>query len=146
VDTFLRWSHPDLLEERLLHCAAVWQVLQALALDPAAVSPPARGPWSPLEWHGLALLISSARVMPDRPSAFGLGASATGVLVLCLLDSGAAAADPLDPAQWLFWLVPRHRLHAERQTIGLQPLIRSQGDGIGRDQLAAALADLAAEA
>lgn len=142
MDTFLRWSHPDLLEERLLHCAAVWQVLQALELNPAAVAPPARGPFSVLELPGVALLISSARVSPDRPCVFGLGASGSGSVLLCLFDSGAASPDPLDPDQWLFWLVPRQRFHQDRQTIGLQPLLRSQGDGLSRDQLAAAVVSL----
>jgi hypothetical protein len=146
MDTFLRWSHPDLLEERLLHCAAIWQVLEALAIDPAAVPPPARGPVSPLTWNGLSLLISSARVQPDRPTVFNLGSSTATALLLCLLEPGEAPADPQDPAQWLFWLVPRQRFHAERQSIGLQPLLRAQGEGLSREQLADALAQLAAEA
>jgi len=146
VETFLRWSHPDLLEERLLHCAAIWQVLEALAIDPAAVPPPARGPVSPLEWQGLSLLISSARVLPDRPTVFSLGSSTPAALLLCLLEPGEAAADSLDSAQWQFWLVPRQRFHAERQSIGLQPLLRAQGDGLSREQLAGALAELVTEA
>ena len=146
MDTFLRWSHPDLLEERLLHCAAIWQVLEALAINPAAVPPPARGPVSPLTWNGLSLLISSARVQPDRPTVFNLGSSTATALLLCLLDPGDAVADPQDPAQWLFWLVPRQRFHAERQSIGLQPLLRAQGEGLIREQLADALVQLAAEA
>lgn len=143
MDTFLRWSHPDLLEERLLHCAAIWQVLEALAMDPAAVPPPARGPVSPLEWQGLSLLISSARVAPDRPTVFSLGSATSTAQLLCLLEPGDATEDPLDPDQWLYWLVPRQRFHAERQSIGLQPLLRAQGEGVSRDQLAVALAQLA---
>jgi hypothetical protein len=77
---------------------------------------------------------------------FNLGSSTATALLLCLLDPGDAVADPQDPAQWLFWLVPRQRFHAERQSIGLQPLLRAQGEGLSREQLADALVQLAAEA
>ncbi len=143
METFLRWSHPDLLEERLLQCAAIWQLLDLLSIGPEAVPPPARGAVSPLEWQGLSLFISSARVLPDRPTVFSLGSSTADALVFCLLEPAEAVADPMDPAQWQFWLVPRQRFHADRQSIGLQPLLRAQGEGLSRVELAAALEHLA---
>jgi len=146
VDAFLRWSNPDLLDDRLLHCCAVWHVLSALALDPAAVPAPQRGSVSELTVQGMALMISSARVLADRSTVFSLGTSSHTTPLLCLLEPGSQPIEPLDPGQWQFWLVPRQRFSSDRQTVGLHPLRRSQGDGLSHASLAGAIAARAAAA
>ncbi len=45
--------------------------------------------------------------------------------------------DPQDLSQWRFWVVSTDKLHAERKSIGLQPLIRASGEGISYEELPA---------
>ena len=143
-DAFLAWCHPDLLDERLLHASAVWQVRAALALSAAEVPPPSRWPLSDLEWGGCVLAVASARAGQERPASFRLGDRSLRAQLFCLLDPDERAEesvgiDPLDRQQWRFWLVPFHQLHPERQSIGLSALQRAHGEGLQHEDLAAAL-------
>ncbi|MEY3544168.1 MAG: hypothetical protein RLZZ247_325 [Cyanobacteriota bacterium] len=143
-DAFLAWCHPDLLEERLLHASALWQLRAALAAPVADVPPPSRWPLSTWEWGGFQLAVASARAAEERPASFRLGERSLRAQLFCLLDPGelaseAEAIDPLDPRQWRFWLVPFHQLHPERQSIGLSALMRAYGAGLIHEDLAAAL-------
>jgi hypothetical protein len=141
---FLDWCHPDLLEERLLHACALWQFRCALAAPAGAISPPQRWPLSELEWRGCVLAVASARAGGERPAVFRIGARSLRAQLFCLLDPAEVSArseaiDPLDPRQWRFWLVPFHQLHPERQSIGASALVRAHGEGLIREDLAAAL-------
>jgi hypothetical protein len=141
---FLAWCHPDLLEERLLHASALWQVKAALAAPAADLPPPARWPLSHLEWGGCLLAVASARASEQRPASFRLGDRSLRAQLFCLLDPAERAArslgiDPLDPEQWRFWLVPFHQLHPDRQSIGVSALMRAHGEGLSHEDLAAAL-------
>lgn len=143
-DAFLAWCHPDLLDERLLHASAVWQVRAALALSAAEVPPPSRWPLSDLEWGGCVLAVASARAGQERPASFRLGDRSLRAQLFCLLDPDerseeSVGIDPLDRQQWRFWLVPFHQLHPERQSIGLSALQRAHGEGLQHEDLAAAL-------
>ena len=143
-DAFLAWCHPDLLDERLLHAAALWQVRAALGLSAADVPPPSRWPLSAFEWGGCVLAVASARAGQERPASFRLGDRSLRAQLFCLLDpgeraEGSAATDPLDPQQWRFWLVPFHQLHPERQSIGASALQRAHGEGLQHEDLAAAI-------
>lgn len=56
--------------------------------------------------------------------------------VFCLLaEQDPERVDPQDLSQWRFWVVPTGKLHAERKSIGLQPLIRAYGEGISYEEL-----------
>ena len=141
LDAFLRWSHPDLLDERLLHCSAHWQVIQTLGLGCTDIAAPDEGPVSLLRWSGPGLAISSASAAQPRSVSFNLGSRAVAVHLFCLFDPGEHDhPDPLDASAWRFWVVANSRLHPERRTLGLQPLIRAEGEGLGIATLAAALA------
>jgi hypothetical protein len=141
---FLNWCHPDLLEERLLHACALWQLRVALAAPAGAISPPERWPLSELEWRGCSLAVASARVGGERPAVFRMGVRSLRAQLFCLLDpdevsARSGAIDPLDPQQWRFWLVPFHQLHPERQSIGVSALLRAHGEGMIHEDLDTAL-------
>ncbi len=146
-DTFLAWCHPDLLDERLLHASALWQVRASLGPSAAEVPPPSRWPLSAFEWGGCVLAVASARAGQERPASFRLGDRSLRAQLFCLLDPAERAEnsaateplDPLDPQQWRFWLVPFHQLHPERQSIGASALQRAHGEGLQHEDLAAAL-------
>jgi hypothetical protein len=132
---FLTWFHPDLLDDRLLHGCALWQVITALGLPPDATSPPSSWPLSEVLWLGLSLAVGSARADQPRPAVFRLGSRSLQAQLFCLLDpepagGDATAPDPLDPEQWRFWLVPFHQLHPDRQSIGVAALLRAHGEGL----------------
>lgn len=145
LNAFLRWCHPDLLEERLRHACACWHVLLALGLDPSRFPPPDGGSISVIHAPAGGLGISSALLLDSdearhRPQPFVLDPSRAPLWVLALLqDQPGEAIDPLDPGQWLFWVVPAARFHGERRSIGLQPLIRAHGDGLDWADLQAAM-------
>jgi hypothetical protein len=143
LDAFLRWCHPDLLTERLRHSAACWQLLQALELDPEHCPPPQAGSVSLISWCGQQLALTSAVQLDaqGRPPSFPLLADSVSLWVLALLEPQASSPlDPLNRQQWRFWLVPARRLHPERRSIALQPLMRAHGEGLAWDALAGALA------
>ena len=132
---FLNWFHPDLLDDRLLHGCALWQVITALGLPSDATPPPSSWPLSEVFWLGFGLAVSSARADQPRPAVFRLGPRSLQAQLFCLLDpllaDGAGSPpDPLDPEQWRFWLVPFHQLHPERQSIGVPALLRAHGEGL----------------
>ena len=132
---FLNWFHPDLLDDRLLHGCALWQVITALGLPRESTPPPPSWPLSEVCWFGVALAVGSARGEQARPAVFRLGSRSLQAQLFCLLDPSPAAAagvdpDPLDPEQWRFWLVPFHQLHPERQSIGVPALLRAHGEGL----------------
>ncbi|WP_322772823.1 hypothetical protein [Synechococcus sp. CBW1107] len=142
MDAFLRWSHPDLLEPRLLQCCWMWQVLHVLDLDPAGHAAPDRGHVSEVCLPGLAqpLLLSSARFDQDEPTTFRIAEFRSEAMLFGLLQAGEQGEDPLDPVQWSFWLVPSPQLHPDRRSIGLQALLRARGEGLALEQLPAAIA------
>jgi hypothetical protein len=139
---FLSWFHPDLLEDRLLHGCALWQVMAALDLAPEATVPPPSWPLSEVVWRGYGLALASARVDPLKPAVFRIGSRSLKAQLFCLLDPLAVSdanrtPDPLDPDQWRFWLVPFHQLHPERQSIGVSALVRAHGEGLSSTALPA---------
>lgn len=145
---FLTWFHPDLLDERLLHGCALWQLIQALGLPPDATAPPSSWPLSEVFWRSLSLAVGSARADQPRPAVFRLGSRSLQAQLFCLLDpphvaAEAMAPDPLDPEQWRFWLVPFHQLHPERQSIGVAALRRAHGEGLQAASLCSAVDALA---
>jgi hypothetical protein len=140
-DAFLRWSHPDLLDERLLQGCAIWQVMAALSLPPDMHPSPRQAGPSVLTWSGRQWSISCARECPPKPPSFVLGPAAADIHVFCLLNKAMPVADldPLDSRQWLFWVVAASSLNANRRSIGCQPLMRAHGDGLTFAALAAAM-------
>ena len=57
--------------------------------------------------------------------------------VFCLLaEEDPELVNPQELSQWLFWVVPTAKLHRDRRSIGLQPLIRTYGDGLRFEELA----------
>ena len=136
LNSFLQWCHPDLLVERLRHASACWLVLQALDLDPARHPAPDEGsisvigaPMGPLAIS--SMLMPRSAEPPPRVRPFPLEPARAPLWVLALLqEQEVQPTDPLDPQQWLFWLVPASHFHAERRSIGLQPLVRAHGEGL----------------
>ena len=142
LDAFLRWNSGRLLENRTRGAFAVWLVNRVLGLDPG-------------EHHiesaevdvtdgAITLKVKSAAyVQPgpqERPSpiSFQIEQRAALAYVFCLLvEQDPEMVDPQDLSQWRFWVVPTVRLHADRQSIGLQPLIRAHGEGISYEELPA---------
>ncbi len=60
--------------------------------------------------------------------------------VFCLLaEQDPERVEPQDLSHWRFWVVPTGRLHPERKSIGLQPLIRAYGEGISYEELPACI-------
>ena len=147
MDAFLRWSHPTLLEPRLFHCCALWQVLTALGLDPAEQPAPDRGPVSTLLLPGWSqpLQVSSTHCEPNTPTTFRLGEDSAAAHLFALFEAADLARDPLDAAAWVFWLVPGRQLHPDRRSIGLQALLRARGAGQSLQQLPAAIAQLSTD-
>lgn len=144
MDAFLRWSHPDLLEPRLLHCCALWQVLATLGCDPAEHPAPVRGSVSEVVLPDLLhpLQLSSARSDPEIPTSFRIGEGRVSAYVFALLVAEGVAPDPLEPMHWRFWLAPAAQLHPDRRSIGLQALLRARGEALMAPQLAEAVAQL----
>ena len=144
MDSFLRWSHPNLLEPRLLHCCWLWQVLHALDLEPARHAAPDRGPVSELVLPDSAhpLAISSAFGDPQGRITFRIAERRSAAYLLGLYQSAAGVSNPLNREQWQFWLVPSPQLHPDRQSLGLQVLIRAQGEGRSLQHLPEMVAQL----
>ncbi len=134
VDAFLRWSAGDLLAPGIRAAYAEWLVHRALGLDPG----PHRSE-APVQVRsgGLSLAVRSAAYVlcreQQQPGAisFAIEPRTASAFVFCLLiEQDPWLADPLNLDQWLFWVVPTARLHPDRQTLGLQPLIRAHGEGV----------------
>lgn len=142
LDAFLRWAAGPLLLTQNREAYAEWLVIQALGLDPGTsrlegVEPEMGG--EPEQGRGAisvavrsaAYLQGPAQTAPNAIS-FAIQQRLAPVFVFCLLnEKDPRFADPLELSQWLFWVVPTCTLHPERQTIGVQALLRAHGDGIG---------------
>jgi hypothetical protein len=143
VDAFLRWSAGDLLAPGIRAAYAEWLVHRALGLDPGLHR---REELVQLRAGALSLAVRSAAYVISRgqehPGAisFAIESRTASAFVFCLLmEQNPLLADPLNLSQWLFWVVPTARLHPDRQSIGLQPLIRAHGEGVGHEVLSARL-------
>ena len=133
-DQLLRWHCSDLRDERLRQACGLWIVLTALGRDPSREPPP----------EGLA--VSTAMASAERASAgpvvFPLPQGPAPVQVFGLWQPAEALEDPLQRERWLFWVVPKRQLHAERRSIGLNPLQRAHGQGWPASHLAERLLPL----
>ena len=140
LDAFLRWAAGPLLNTRNREAYAEWLVLQALGLEPGLHrqegGDDARGEGTiDVAVRSAAYLQGPEQTTPN-PISFAIQQRMAPVFVFCLLnESDPRCADPLHHSQWLFWVVPTRTLHPERQTIGLQALLRAHGDGVSYDQL-----------
>lgn len=140
LNAFLRWASGPLLDTRNREAYAEWLVIQALGLETG----PYRREGAELELpHGHHLAVRSAAYLqgphPAKPGAisFTIQQRLAPLFVFCLLTAeDPNRAVPEDPNDWLFWVVPTRTLHPERQSIGLQALLRAHGDGIGYGALA----------
>lgn len=142
LDVFLRWNSGHLLENRNRGAYAEWLVHRALGLDPgehrsdSAVVDVTDG--------AITLKVKSAAYVQSgpqpRPSviSFPIEQRVATAYVFCLLaEQDPDLVAPQNLSQWLFWVVPTVSLHGERQSIGLQPLIRAHGDGLSYEALPA---------
>jgi len=142
LDAFLRWAAGPLLLTQNREAYAEWLVIQALGLDPGHYrlegserthgGEPEQGREAiSVAVRSAAYLQGPAQTAPNTIS-FAIQQRQAPVFVFCLLnEQDPRCADPLDLNQWLFWVVRTGTLHPERQTIGLQALLRAHGDGIG---------------
>jgi hypothetical protein len=91
-----------------------------------------------------AAYFQSAQQTAPNPISFPIEQRTATAYVFCLLEEqDSALVNPQELAQWRFWVVPTRSLHAERQSIGLQPLIRAHGQGMAYGQLGVAVEALA---
>ncbi|MBD2423397.1 MAG: hypothetical protein VKM34_08660 [Cyanobacteriota bacterium] len=148
LDAFLRWQCGPLVAIANRTALAEWLVHRALGLDPGEH----RREGADLELPGgpITLAVRSAAYLQSAqqtaPTAisFPMEQRTATAYVFCLLaEQDPARVNPQDLAQWRFWLVPTRSLHAERQSIGLQPLIRAHGEGMAYEQLGEAVEGLA---
>jgi hypothetical protein len=73
-----------------------------------------------------------------RPStiSFPIEQRLATAYVFCLLaEEDPELVNPQDLSQWRFWVVPTAKLHGDRRSIRLQPLIRSYGQGLPYGEL-----------
>ena len=134
LSAFCLWNSGHLLENRTRGAYAEWLVHRILGIPPGQF----RQEWAPVDLTDccLTLEIKSAAYVQSwqqrEPSriTFATEQRAATAYVFCLLDEqDPDRADPQDLNQWRFWVVPTGALHPERQSIGLQALIRGFGDG-----------------
>jgi len=154
-DAFLRWTCSNPFAEEVREAYLHWLVLQALELEPGVSRP--EGAWREqvLRVGGLSLALASAAYIQHpaqqepNPISFKLSALQADCQLLGLLEGSPPEAveglDLFDPTQWRFWLVQSRSLHPERLSIGLNPLCRSQGDGLAFHELKAAVWALASD-
>ena len=142
LDAFLRWNSGHLLENRTRGAYAEWLVHRALGLDPGEH----RIEWAEVDVSdgAISLEVKSAAYVQSWPQqgasviSFPIEQRMATAHVFCLLaEQDPESVDPQDLSQWRFWVVPTGRLHGERQSIGLQPLIRAYGEGISYEELPA---------
>jgi hypothetical protein len=133
-ERLLRWHCGDLRDERLRQASGLWIVLTALGRDPSLEPAP----------DGLA--VSTAMAPADLASAgpvvFPLPEGPAAVQVFGLWRPQTALEEPLQRQHWLFWVVPGRQIHAERRSMGLNPLTRAHGPGGPAEHLAAQLLPL----
>lgn len=139
---FLQWNTPNLLAEEVREASCHWLLLNALGLETGPSKPSADLQSLVLPIGDWQLSISTggfySAIDQDTPNSvqFRIPRGEAKTLLFALLGERAAApAHPLDPQQWLFWLVPMAKLHPERQSIGLNPLIRAFGEGVSFGEL-----------
>ena len=140
LDAFLRWNSGHLLENRTRGAYAEWLVHRALGLDPGEH----RIEWAEVDVTdgAITLEVKSAGYVQawqqEGPSviSFPIEQRVATAYVFCLLaEQDPELVDPQNLSQWRFWVVPTARLHAERKSIGMQPLIRAYGEGISYEEL-----------
>ena len=142
LDAFLRWNSGHLLENRTRGAYAEWLVHRTLGLDPGDH----RIEWADVDVTdgAITLEVKSAAYVQSWPQkgpsviCFPIEQRVATAYVFCLLaEPDPELVDPQDVNQWRFWVVPTGRLHGERKSIGLQPLIRAYGEGISYQELPA---------
>ena len=130
---FLQWTTPNLLADEIREASCHWLLLKGLGLDPGPGRPSAELHSLVLPVEGWQLSITTAAFFsaPEQsepnPIQFRIPLSAASTLVFGLFSG---QSNPLDPDDWTFWLVPVRKLHPERQTMGLNPLMRAFGEGL----------------
>ena len=141
LDAFLRWNSGHLLENRTRGAYAEWLVHRALGLDPGQH----RVEWAEVDvtFGSITLEVKSAAFVQSwqqaRPStiSFPIEQRVATAYVFCLLaEEDPELVNPQELSQWLFWVVPTAKLHRDRRSIGLLPLIRAYGDGLRFEELA----------
>jgi hypothetical protein len=144
LEAFLRWNSGPLLEFRNRNAYAEWLVHRALGLDPGAHR--SEGSLLVVDNNGFCLTVKSAAYVQSRQQeatcaiSFPIDQRSCSAYVFCLLnEDNPDLANPTQNEQWLFWVVPTAKLHAERRSIGLQALLRAYGDGINYRKLASAI-------
>ncbi len=144
LDAFLRWNSGHLLENRTRGAYAEWLVHQALGLDPGQH----RVEWAEVDvtLGSITLEVKSAAFVQSwqqaRPStiSFPIEQRVATAYVFCLLaEDDPELVNPQELSQWLFWVVPTAKLHRDRRSIGLQPLIRTYGEGLRFEELASCI-------
>jgi hypothetical protein len=141
LDKFLRWNSGHLLENRTRGAYAEWLVHRALGLDPGQH----RVEWAEVDvtFGSITLEVKSAAFLQswqqERPStiSFPIEQRVATAYVFCLLaEEDPELVNPQELSQWRFWVVPTAKLHGDRRSIGLQPLIRTYGEGLRFEELA----------
>lgn len=120
-DRLLRWHCGDLRDERLRQACGLWIVLNALGRDPSREAAP--------EGLAVSTALAHADLASAGPVVFPLPQGPAAVQVFGLWRPATELEDPLQRERWLFWVVPKRQLHAERRSIGLNPLLRAHGEG-----------------
>jgi hypothetical protein len=147
LDAFLRWNSGHLLENRTRGAYAEWLVHRALGLDPGQH----RVEWAEVDvtFGSITLEVKSAAFVQSwqqtRPStiSFPIEQRVATAYVFCLLvEEAPALVNPQDLSQWRFWVVPTAKLHDDRRSMGLQPLIRAYGEGLRFEELASRIGAL----
>ena len=130
---FLQWNTPNLLADEIREASCHWLLLKGLGLDPGQGRPCAdlQSLVLPMEEWQLSITTAAFYSAPEQqepnPIQFRIPLTAANALVFALFSGQTT---PLDPAEWSFWLVPVSKLHPERQTMGLNPLMRAFGEGL----------------
>ena len=83
--------------------------------------------------------MASAERASAGPVVFPLPQGPAPVQVFGLWRPQTALEEPLQRQHWLFWVVPGRQIHAERRSMGLNPLTRAHGPGGPAEHLAAQL-------
>ena len=134
---FLQWNTPNLLADEVREASCHWLLLNGLGLETGPSKPCAdlQSLVLPIRDWQLSIITAGFYSAMDQATPnsvhFRIPRGEANTLLFGLLgESTAAPAHPLDPQQWRFWLVPMAKLHPDRQSIGLNPLIRAFGEGL----------------
>lgn len=144
---FLRWNSGHLVENRNRCAYAEWLVHRALGVDAGEYR--IEKEELDVSYGSATISVQSAAYVLSRqqttpsPISFLIEQRSATAYVFCLLaELNPELANPADLSQWRFWVVPTVTLHAERKSIGLQPLIRAHGEGMAYGELRAAVEKL----